>query len=95
MNKAPWQAKQLSNHGDAHDHVILWADKGGQHMRRVDDREGRFTAEQAHLIAAAPELLAALEEVFVIGDRLVSDVYGYEFVGKARSAIAKAKVSKP
>lgn len=43
------------------------------------------------LIAAAPDLLEALKEVFVIGDRLVDDVYGTEFVEKARAAIAKAE----
>lgn len=37
------------------------------------------------------ELLGALKEVFIIGDRLVSDVYGDEFVEKARAAIAKAE----
>lgn len=45
----------------------------------------------AQLIASAPELLEALKEVFVIGDRLVDDVYGREFVEKAKAAIAKAE----
>lgn len=63
----------------------------------------------AHLIAAAPEtaserdrlkeinaeLLNALEEVFVIGDQLVSAVYGNEFVEKARAVRAKAKGVTP
>lgn len=44
----------------------------------------------ARLIAAAPELLAIVQEVFVIGDRLVDDVYGHEFVQNAKAAIAKA-----
>lgn len=35
--------------------------------------------------------LEALEEVFVIGDRLVDDVYGYEFVDKAKTAITAIK----
>lgn len=59
--------------------------------------EGGFTLPpipaakaNAHLIAAAPELLEALEEVFSIGDHLVTDVYGYEFAVKARAVIAKA-----
>lgn len=44
----------------------------------------------AALVSAAPELLEALQEVFVIGDKLVDDVYGYEFALKAKAAIAKA-----
>jgi hypothetical protein len=52
--------------------------------------KGEEQIANANLIAAAPELLAALQEVFVIGDTLVSDVYGYEFKEKARAAIAKA-----
>jgi len=51
---------------------------------------GAFSNEDGALMAAAPDLLAALQEVFVIGDRLVGDVYGYEFVTAARAAIAKA-----
>lgn len=44
----------------------------------------------ANLIAAAPELFDCLQEVFVIGNRLVADVYGDDFVRKARAALAKA-----
>ena len=44
----------------------------------------------ARLIASAPELLALLQEVFSIGDRLVDDVYGHEFVQNAKAAITKA-----
>ena len=52
---------------------------------------GKETNANARLISAAPELLAALEEVFIIGDRLVSDVYGTDFVRSAKAAIAKAR----
>jgi hypothetical protein len=48
----------------------------------------------ARLISAAPDLLEALKVVFVIGDRCVSDIYGYEFKMKARAAIAKATGAK-
>ena len=47
-------------------------------------------AEADSLRAVNAELLDALTEVFSIGDRLVSDVYGGEFVHKARAAIASA-----
>ena len=47
-------------------------------------------AELRRLHAVNADLLESLQEVFVIGDRLVSDVYGGEFVEKARAAIAKA-----
>lgn len=45
----------------------------------------------ARLIAAAPELLEALEEVMsMLGSELVKDTLGYEWHDKARAAIAKA-----
>lgn len=37
------------------------------------------------------DLISALEEVFIIGERLVSDVYGSEFVRSAKAAIVKAR----
>jgi hypothetical protein len=42
-------------------------------------------------VSADPKLLEIVEEVFVIGERLVSDVYGYEFKEKALAALALAK----
>lgn len=48
-------------------------------------------AERDALRAVNAELVEALTEVFSIGDRLVSDVYGGEFVHEARAALAKAK----
>lgn len=43
----------------------------------------------ANLIAASPELFRLLKEVFSIGDRLVKDVYGLEFVLGARAILDK------
>lgn len=53
---------------------------------------GKATREKAKLIAAAPDLLAALEEI----ESLPVDDYGCReippgFLDKARAAIAKAK----
>jgi hypothetical protein len=59
---------------------------------RAGFREARELAAEIaseHDVIAS-DLLEALQEVFVIGDRLVDDVYGYEFVQKAKAAIAKA-----
>ncbi len=54
----PWTAKMLANYAEP-GWVIQWADKGGQHMRRLDYK-GNFVEPDARLIAAAPELLALL-----------------------------------
>lgn len=83
----PWRAKQLG--GYAHPGwVILWSDKGGTHMRRLD-YQGNFTEQDARLIAAAPELLAALQAVVRVADRAT-----VEF-DQAHAAIAKATECTP
>lgn len=60
---------------------------------RLAPQREKILSEQeasARLIATAPELLELLNDVFAIGDQLVSDVYGFEFKERARAAIAKA-----
>lgn len=44
----------------------------------------------ARLIAAAPELLDIATEIMSIGDSLVRDIYGSEFLESIKQAIAKA-----
>jgi hypothetical protein len=53
--------------------------------------EVKAAAELRRLHALNAQMLEALQEVFVIGDRLVADVYGREFVHTARAAIAAAR----
>lgn len=90
----PLTAKELGGSFDEPRWVILWPDKskGGVHMRRLDDH-GEFDKEDAQVMAAAPELLEALE-LLLDGQRcritmLRSD--GLLPTDKARAAIAKAK----
>ena len=54
----PWQSHCMT-YRSAPNHVLLWPDKGGQHMRRLDE-SGAFKEADARLIASAPDLLAAL-----------------------------------
>lgn len=53
----PWVARRLATH-DQPGWAIYWPDKGGTHMRRLDYK-GNVTEQDAHLISAAPDLLAA------------------------------------
>lgn len=55
-------------------------------MRRLD-YQGNFTEQDARLIAAAPELLAALQAVLGVADRATAEF------DQARTAIAKATES--
>ena len=61
LTKGPWKAKRLATYQDP-GWVVLWPDKGGTHMRRLDSN-GNFTGPDAALIAAAPDLLAAAKKV--------------------------------
>jgi hypothetical protein len=50
----------------------------------------------ARLIAASPELFGCLQATFdAIGERLLDDVFGYEWLEKAKAALAKAKGTEP
>ncbi len=57
VTQGPWKAKKLATYQEPGT-VVLWPDKGGTHMRRLD-YQGSFTAADGALIAAAPELLEA------------------------------------
>ncbi|MBW8463527.1 hypothetical protein [Acidovorax sp.] len=83
----PWRAKQLGSYSQP-GWVILWPDKGGTHMRRLD-YQGNFTEQDARLIAAAPELLEALVHCST------DEGPEQEWLNKARAAIAKATECMP
>ena len=53
LTKGPWKAKRLATYQEP-GWVVLWPDKGGTHMRRLDSN-GNFTGPDAALIAAAHE----------------------------------------
>lgn len=87
----PWKEKQKSTYSEP-GYVVLWPDKGGEHMRRLD-YQGCFTEADARLIAAAPELLDALKAI--VSSLSEHDEEGLiehvEPMRKARAAIAKAE----
>lgn len=83
----PWKAKRLSNHHDQ-GCVLLWPDKGGAHMRRLD-YQGNFTGPDAKLIAAAPDLLDVAQYIVDRAEYQKWDEKDALLVC-ARDAIAKA-----
>ena len=91
----PWIAKStVASNNNAS--VILWADRSrpGVHARRLDTK-GEFSHPDALLLAAAPDLLEALQ---LLHDNLadyqrINRIGGYDNQDMvlARYAIAKAK----
>lgn len=89
LTKGPWKAKRLATCQEP-GHVVLWPDKGGTHMRRLD-YQGNFTEADAAVIAAAPELLEACERLVAWCDKNPPAGEALYFVQLARDAVAKAR----
>lgn len=84
---APWVVKRRATYSDP-GYVILWPDKGGEHLRRLDSK-GNFTEADARLISAAPDLLHAL--LTMLGETDDSDYLSADEQKKmARAAVDKA-----
>ena len=81
LTKGPWKSKRLATYQHP-GWVVLWPDKAGTHMRRLDSN-GSFTGPDAALIAAAPDLLAAAQKVDALS--IQTDAHK-----ELRAAIAKA-----
>jgi hypothetical protein len=89
LTKGPWKAKQLATYHEP-GWVVMWPDKGGAHMRRLD-YQGNFTGADAAVIAAAKELLAACEGLVAWCDTNPPTGEALYFVQLARDAVAKAR----
>ena len=90
---APWHFKKLAMHDDDGGHVVMFTAQNGQRTHRLDCA-GEFKEADARLIAAAPELLAALETAYMA---LIGYLPAHRndvtdaAIGAARAAITKAK----
>lgn len=93
LTQGPWRAKRRATYQEP-GWVVLWPDKGGAHMRRVD-YQGNFTRADAAVISAAPDLLAACEQLVAWCDRNPPVGEALYFVSLARAAVAKAKEHEP
>lgn len=89
LTNGPWKAKQLATYQEP-GWVVLWPDKGGTHMRRLD-YQGNFTSADAAVIAAAPELLDACERLVAWCDKNQPASEALHFVQLARDAVMKAR----
>ena len=88
---APWHFTKIAMHDGGH--VVMFTAQNGQRTHRLD-YAGEFKEADAHLIAAAPELLAALETAYMA---LIGYLPAHRndvtdaAIGAARAAITKAK----
>lgn len=95
----PWKAARASNRENDENHWLVTADSphvdgGIQTVASINGpwKAGNYAAN-ARLIAAAPELLAALQAILARVDRpggTIASIRG-EDIAQARSAIAKAQ----
>ena len=75
----------------------VWTSDGGTSETRVAVVEGGVTMERAHLIAAAPELLAALRDAldWNANDlRTMDEITPDEAMLKARRKVLRAAIAK-
>lgn len=83
----PWTTRPIYGSLPAQAHALFWQD--GQRSRRLDDG-GVFRAGDARLIAAAPDLLAALRAM-VYDTPSPATKKGSAALDAALAAIAKAE----
>ena len=63
ITKGPWASRKL--HICPTGYVVVWPDKNGEYMRRLDTN-GVFSVSDADLIAAAPDLLKACHGLLAV-----------------------------
>ncbi|WP_396957710.1 hypothetical protein [Nitrosomonas sp.] len=91
ITPGPWLVKELlppAGEPEQFRHVILWDDEKRSLKRRVDDHKGRFTEADARLIAAAPDLVYALQ--LMLGN--LEDAYYMS--ARQRDEIARNAIKK-
>jgi hypothetical protein len=91
MNKfsiAPWKL----SHSHSHEYVRYIRDAQGEHIAHVCDLDDALTecTANARLMAAAPDLLAALRDLLEEADLGEVDEYTAPKIEAARAAIARA-----
>lgn len=84
----PWEVHRLPQGDFSEPSIAIYGD-GGRRAVALIHSATRAEAN-ARLIAAAPELLAALEGILEIGKRDMSNPKYDEYFSAARTAIAKA-----
>lgn len=86
--QGPWQAKRLSSYENP-GWVILRPTHGGARQSRLDS-QGNFTGPDAALIAAAPELLAIVQELEACSECWSDYFVPLGIQDRMRAALAKA-----